>query len=82
MSETRAKLFDNGRSQAVRLPKAFRFSGTEVRIRREGESVILEPVKFDVDAWFAQIDAAGDEPFLPDGVDEPPMLSPENIFDE
>ena len=39
-----AKLFKNGRSQAVRLPKEFRFEGSEVRIRREGEKVILEPV--------------------------------------
>ena len=43
--ETTAKLFQNGRSQAVRLPKAFRFKGTEVIIRRQGEMVILEPVK-------------------------------------
>ncbi len=41
----RAKLFRNGRSQAVRLPKAFRFEGDEVEIRREGEAVILEPVR-------------------------------------
>ena len=40
-----AKVFMNGRSQAVRLPKEFRFEGNEVAIRREGESVILEPVK-------------------------------------
>lgn len=39
-----AKLFRNGRSQAVRLPKEFRFEGEEVSIRREGDSVILEPV--------------------------------------
>lgn len=38
-----AKLFRNGRSQAVRLPKEFRFEGEEVSIRREGRSVILEP---------------------------------------
>ena len=38
-----AKLFWNGRSQAVRLPKEFRFEGDEVGIRREGDSVILEP---------------------------------------
>lgn len=43
--ESTAKLFQNGRSQAVRLPKAFRFEGTEVRIRREGERVILEPME-------------------------------------
>ena len=42
--EVRAKLFWNGRSQAVRLPKAFRFEGDEVRVRREGEKVILEPI--------------------------------------
>jgi len=40
-----AKLFKNGRSQAVRLPKEFRFEGDEVSIRREGESVILEPTR-------------------------------------
>ncbi len=39
-----AKLFRNGRSQAVRLPKEFRFEGDEVSIRREGESVVLEPL--------------------------------------
>lgn len=39
-----AKLFWSGRSQAVRLPKAFRFEGEAVRIRRLGEAVILEPV--------------------------------------
>ena len=41
--ETTAKLFINGRSQAVRLPKEFRFKGTEVKIRKEGRKVILEP---------------------------------------
>lgn len=39
-----AKLFVNGRSQAVRLPKAFRFEGmTEVYIQRDGDRVILTP---------------------------------------
>lgn len=36
-----AKIFQNGRSQAVRLPKAFRFKGKEVYIHREGSRVIL-----------------------------------------
>ena len=41
---TSAKLFLNGRSQAVRLPKAFRFEGlTEVQIERDGDRVILSP---------------------------------------
>ncbi|HSW31653.1 MAG TPA: AbrB/MazE/SpoVT family DNA-binding domain-containing protein [Longimicrobiales bacterium] len=41
----RARLFWNGRSQAVRLPKEFRFAGEAVEIRREGSAVILEPVR-------------------------------------
>lgn len=43
----RAKLFWNGRSQAVRLPKEFRFEGDEVEIHREGSAVILKPVTKD-----------------------------------
>ena len=39
----RAKLFWTGRSQAVRLPKEFRFEGETVLIRRDGNKVILEP---------------------------------------
>jgi len=46
MSTKRAKLFPTGRSQAVRLPKEFRFDGDTVLIRREGTAVILEP-----DGW-------------------------------
>lgn len=42
--ESTAKIFMNGRSQAIRLPKEFRLKGTEVRIRKEGEKVILEPL--------------------------------------
>jgi antitoxin VapB len=38
-----AKLFKNGRSQAVRLPKEFRFEGEEVYVRREGNSIVLSP---------------------------------------
>lgn len=37
----------NGRSQAVRLPKEFRFEGDSVSIRREGETIILEPIRKD-----------------------------------
>lgn len=41
-----AKLFSNGRSQAVRLPKPFRFEGmTEVFIERDGDRVILSPTR-------------------------------------
>jgi len=38
-----AKLFKNGRSQAVRLPKAFRFEGDEVYVKRMGRAVVLLP---------------------------------------
>jgi antitoxin VapB len=43
MSTKRAKLFKTGRSQAVRLPKEFRFEGETVLIRHEGSAVVLEP---------------------------------------
>lgn len=52
---TTAKLFRNGNSQAVRLPRQFRFKGDEVRIRRDGEAVILEPMVTDVKEWLADI---------------------------
>jgi antitoxin VapB len=39
-----AKLFRNGRSQAVRLPKEFRLPGAEVIVYRDGPRVVLEPV--------------------------------------
>ena len=46
MGETVAKLFTNGGSQAVRLPKAFRFEGSsEVVLTRDGERVIMTPRK-------------------------------------
>jgi len=45
MSDLRAKIFTHGGSQAVRLPKAFRFDASEVRIRKEGQRVILEPIQ-------------------------------------
>ncbi|MEP6670349.1 MAG: AbrB/MazE/SpoVT family DNA-binding domain-containing protein [Chthoniobacter sp.] len=40
---TMAKLFQHGGSQAVRLPKAFRFEGTEVVIEKRGDEVVLKP---------------------------------------
>lgn len=46
-----AKLFKNGRSQAVRLPKDFRFDGEEVYVRREGDSVVLSPKAAEDDPW-------------------------------
>jgi antitoxin VapB len=59
MAAETAKLFWNGRSQAVRLPKDYRFEGTEVRIRKSGTAVILEPVENDwawLDALVGKLD--------------------------
>jgi antitoxin VapB len=56
MSRDTAKLFRNGRSQAVRLPQEFRFEGTEVRIRRVAEGVLLEPMAADLHKWFGELD--------------------------
>jgi antitoxin VapB len=68
----RAKLFQNGGSQAVRLPQACRFpeDATEVVVRREGNRIILEPV----DEWPSEFLAAlggWDEGEIPRPEDEP-----------
>jgi antitoxin VapB len=72
-----AKLFKHGRSQAVRLPKEFRLPGTQVRVRRMGRGVLLEPMERDIrdiKAIFAEIDRLGSPEFLPEGrPEQPPM---------
>jgi antitoxin VapB len=85
MADTgKAKIFKHGRSQAVRLPKEFRMPGTEVRVRRIGSGVLLEPMDAPVDtkAWFAKLDEYLDEPFMPDGRQQPPMPPPRRNIDE
>ena len=70
---TTGKIFMHGRSQAVRLPKEYRMSGKEVRVSREGNRVILEPIEkppFDVRAWRAKLDALGAPDVLPEGLPE------------
>lgn len=49
-----AKLFMNGRSQAVRLPREFRFKGKRVFIKRAGNAVVLIPEE---DPWRALLDS-------------------------
>lgn len=67
-----AKIFRNGRSQAVRLPAEFRFSCKEVIIERSGETIILRPKPPSWDDFFARhSDVPGD--FLADRVDLPPQ---------
>ena len=74
-----AKLFKHGGSQAVRLPKDFRLAGTEVRVRRLGRGVLLEPMEpnvEDIKAIFAEIDRLGGNAFLPEGRPAQPPMPP------
>lgn len=70
MAAETAKLFWSGRSQAVRLPKEYRFEGKEVRIRRRGTAVILEPVAENDWAWLDAISGKFDDDFIA-AVNEP-----------
>lgn len=69
-----AKLFRNGRSQAVRLPREFRFEGDQVRIRRVADGVLLEPLISDVRKWFVELDRLSVEPLLKKGRRQPVVL--------
>ncbi|MEQ1505961.1 MAG: type II toxin-antitoxin system VapB family antitoxin [Myxococcota bacterium] len=62
MAQT-ARIFWNGRSQAIRLPREFRFEGTEVRIHREGDRVVLSPLGADDwgEAFWDVFGAFGDD---------------------
>lgn len=81
-----AKLFTHGRSQAVRLPKAFRLPGKEVRVRRMGRGVLLEPIERDLEtvrAIFSEVDRLGGPEFLPEGrPEQPPMPQARKMFDD
>ena len=74
LKSTDAKLFWNGRSQAVRLPKEFRFAGDRVRVSRMGAGVLLQPIneaqseaqKETAEEWLARIDALKGDPIFPE----------------
>ncbi len=67
----RARIFKTGGSQAVRLPKKYRFEGqTEVVVRREGNRVILEPVERSWSQTFLEL--AGSLPDFPKAPKSPP----------
>ncbi|WP_061250129.1 type II toxin-antitoxin system antitoxin VapB [Leptospira alstonii] len=51
----KAKIFKNGDSQAIRLPKDYRFKGKEVYIRKDGDNVILTPIDDVVDRFWNTI---------------------------
>ena len=76
-----AKLFMHGRSQAVRLPKEFRFEGQEVRVTKIGDRVILEPLTTDSTMPWALLDQLGDAPFMPEGRDQPEMPGDRAVFE-
>ncbi|WP_437895846.1 antitoxin [Sorangium sp. So ce124] len=73
---SRAKIFKNGGSQAVRLPKDCRFPDGEVLVRREGRRVILEPIdewpssfRACLGAWPDEIERPAQEPVT--GIEDP-----------
>ena len=73
-----AKLFMNGRSQAVRLPKEFRFAGAEVLIRKEGQNIILSPRPPSWEAFFKETPLPSED-FMATREDLPPQ-SRQDLF--
>ncbi len=76
-----AKLFTHGRSQAVRLPKEFRFEGREVRISKVGDRVILQPME-QTDIPWALIDQLIDDDFMAEGRDQTTDISERAVFND
>lgn len=71
-----AKVFRSGNSQAVRLPKEFRFDVDEVEVTREGDAIILRPHSGGVKPWgslLAALELGFSDDFLADGREQPPM---------
>jgi antitoxin VapB len=69
-----AKVFRSGNSQAVRLPKDFRFDVDEVEVSREGEAVILRPHRGGSPPWAslrAAVDRGFSADFMADGRQQP-----------
>ena len=73
-----AKVFQNGNSQAIRLPKAFRFTCHEVKIYKKGNRVILEPLETTWDAMFEALSEFPDDVFE-DGRRQPLMQERESL---
>ena len=74
-----AKLFQNGQSQAVRLPKQYRFTGDKVLIKRVGKAVVLLPCE---EAWSTLFDSL--EQFSADFMEErqqPESQTRDNMFE-
>jgi len=73
-----AKVFWSGRSQAIRLPKQFRVEGREVRIRKRGREIILEPVP-DTWAWLDTIAGSLDDDFVRAAQEQPRPAESRNL---
>ena len=73
-----AKLFTNGRSQAVRLPKEFRFEGDSVCIKRVGKAVVLLPKDAPFDGFFEALTQFGPD-FMEERV-QPAVQQREALF--
>ena len=73
-----AKLFQNGQSQAVRLPKDFRFQGKEVYIKKVGGMTILYPVKNSWDVLYQSLNMFSDD-FMEKRV-QPEQQEREDLF--
>lgn len=72
MQQQTAKIFMNGRSQAVRLPKEFRFDTDEVYISKQGDKIIISAKKSSWDDFFNTQSSFGDD-FLSDREDSLPQ---------
>ena len=82
MSKTgTAKLFRNGRSQAVRLPQEFRFEGDRVRILRIDHGVVLAPLIPDDAKWFDEMDRFNQEQFMGKRRRNQPITPRREIFE-
>ncbi len=73
---TKAKLFQHGSSQAVRLPKAFRLTGSEVRVSRTARGILLEPLIADAAERQRKFFALAGS--CPDLADTPPHVAKDN----
>lgn len=69
---TKAKLFQSGNSQAVRLPREFRMPGNEVKIFKKGRQIILEPMDHSWEALFESLDEFPED-FMSEGRCQPGM---------
>ena len=72
MPRATAKIFRNGRSQAVRLPKEFRFAGDEVYIEKRGDTLVLSPKDRSWADFFTKVPLPSED-FLQTRDDLPPQ---------